>query len=154
MLLQQSSLDVLRAENERNELRHVFQVENAVLVMRFMWCSNLRLKVRLKITPRLQMCDKGDGSGAVNGDASCVCVVLGRDSATVIILSDLSQFCLRKLICSTILFRGVSFSDEGLELDGVCVSSRSRHQCIMLRRGSMQRMNGGPSTEPWRGTRD
>lgn len=53
------SLDILKAENERNELRQVFQVENVVLVMRFMWCSNDRLL--LKITPRLWMCEEGDG---------------------------------------------------------------------------------------------
>lgn len=43
-------------------------MENALLIMRFTWCSNDRLL--LKMTPRLQMCEEGD----VNGEEELVCV--------------------------------------------------------------------------------
>lgn len=107
MLLQQS-------ENERNELRQVFQVENAVFVMRFMWCSNDRLQ--LKITARLRMCEGGD-----RVKLSTVMHKLSVWFWGGIRHQSLSYQTCHRFVWGSWFAPWLSLSDEGLE--DVCVSS-------------------------------
>lgn len=76
--------------------RQAMFVEEGSFSHMMMWCSKEMLLTR--ITPKLWICAKGDRV-ELSMVRQMLWVVLVRDFGPLIIVSDLSQFSLRKLAC-------------------------------------------------------